>query len=75
VAIATHGEAVIATDQLPIANTAQRQRCPAVRTKIFNGRHLAFEPSEKNHGLIANFSAQGFVSDFVSTTGNVPFIF
>ena len=46
-----------------------------MRAEIFNSRHGIFEPSEKNHGLIANFSAQGFVSDFISTTGNVPFIF
>jgi hypothetical protein len=46
-----------------------------VRAKIFQSRHSVFRASEKNHGLIANFSAQWFVSNFVGPTGHVPFIF
>jgi hypothetical protein len=46
-----------------------------VWAKIFQSRHSVFRASEKNHGLIANFSAQRFVSDFVGPTGHVPFIF
>jgi hypothetical protein len=60
---------------LTVANPAQGQGRTPVRTEIFNSRHGIFQPSKKDHGLIANFSAHRFVSDFVSTTGNVPFIF
>jgi hypothetical protein len=46
-----------------------------VWAKIFDSRHSVFRASEKDHGLIANFSAQWLVRDFVSPTGHVPFIF
>jgi hypothetical protein len=44
-------------------------------TKVFDSRDLIFRSSEKDHRLIANFSAQWLVSDFICSTSDVPFIF
>jgi hypothetical protein len=44
-------------------------------TKVFHRCHSIVRPPEKDHGLIANFSTQWLVRDFVGPTGHVPFIF
>jgi hypothetical protein len=44
-------------------------------TKVLHRCHSIARPPEKDHRFIANFSAQWFVSDFVGSTGHVPFIF
>jgi hypothetical protein len=46
-----------------------------VRAKILDGRHSTFGILVESHGLVANLSAQGLVSNLMSLTGYIPSVF
>ena len=71
-AVATHFQPVVATDQLALADVAQRQRGAAVRAEIFHRRDLALLGPVEHDGLVADGAAQGLFVDFFGRAGHIP---
>jgi hypothetical protein len=66
---------MVATHQLTIADSAQRQGRTAMGAKVLNSRHFAFRISVEHHAFIAHLAAQWLVCDFRQLTGDIPSIF
>jgi hypothetical protein len=71
-AVAAHHQAVVAADQVVVADVAERQLRAAVRAEVFDRRDLAVGAAVEGDLLVADRAAQGLVVDFVGGAGNVP---
>ncbi|MCY1306214.1 hypothetical protein D9M70_560640 [compost metagenome] len=71
-AVATHGQAVVAADQPAVLDEPQGQRRTTVRAEVFQCCHAAFGTTVEDHLLAADLPSQGFSGDFIGGAGNVP---
>ena len=71
-AIATHLQTVVATNQFAVFDLAQRQRSTAVGAKVFDGGHLVLGATEEHDGLATNLAAEGLSIDFAGHSAHVP---
>ncbi|MNT62815.1 hypothetical protein D3C72_2005730 [compost metagenome] len=74
-AIATHDQAVVATDQVAVLDIPQRKGGAAVWAKILDGGHPPFLPTIENDFLTAYLPPQGLGSDLVRGAGDIPGVF
>ena len=70
--VATHDQAVVAANQLALADAAQGEGGATVGAKVFQGRHLALTGAVENDGLATDHAAQGLVRDLVGGAGDIP---
>ena len=71
-AVAAHLQAMVATNQLAFAHTAQRQRGATVRTKILYRCNLVLQRTVENHAFTADLTAQRLVCHFSGTGCDIP---
>ncbi|MNY15872.1 hypothetical protein D3C86_1491090 [compost metagenome] len=74
-AIATHDQAVVATDQVAVLDIAQRKGGATVWAKILDGGHAPFFATVEDDFFTANLPPQGLGSDLVGGAGDIPGVF
>ena len=71
-AVAAHGQTVVAADQFALLHIPEGERRAPVRTEILDGRHLVGFAAVEGDALAADGAAQRLLVDLVGGTGDVP---